>query len=120
MTATPYTAQTSQLRNAIAWTAGVALVWILAAVMRSETTLHLGPVFMPLIPAFLLKGDERVVPGIVAGIALGASTITLLSLTGNLDGPPLEPFQSTLTESFVVLAVSGLLALVFARLTERS
>jgi len=120
MTATQSTAQSSQLRSAIALTAAVAAIWILAAVLRSETTLHLGPVFMPLIPAFLLRGHDRAVHGIVAGIALGAATITLLSLTGNLDGPPIEPFQSTLTESFVVLAGSGLVALVFARFTERN
>ncbi|MFV1999433.1 MAG: hypothetical protein ACC654_03620 [Acidimicrobiia bacterium] len=98
----------------------MAAIWILAAVLRPETTLHLGPVFVPLIPAFLLKGDDKALQGVVAGIAIGAATIATLSLTGNLDGPPIEPFQSTLTESFVVLAVSGVLALIFARVTQKS
>jgi len=119
MTTTQSSSQSEQLRSAIFWTTGVAAIWILAALLRSETTLHLGPVFLPLIPAFLLKGDERALQGVVAGIALGAATITLLSLTGNLDGPPIEPFTSTLTESFVVLAGSGGLALVFARFTQK-
>jgi hypothetical protein len=120
VTTTQSSTQSVQLRSAIAWTAGVAAIWILAAVLRPETTLHLGPVFLPLIPAFLLKGDERALVGVVAGIALGAATITLLSLTGNLDGPPIEPFTSTLTESYVVLAVSGILGLIFSKVTQKT
>jgi len=119
MTTTQSSAQSVQFRSAIAWTAGISAVWILVAVLRPQTTLHLGAVIVPLIPAFLLKGHDRALQGVIAGIALGAATIAALSLTGNLDGPPIEPFQSTLTESFVVLGVSGILGLIFARVTQK-
>ncbi|MCL1594741.1 MAG: hypothetical protein M3132_10365 [Actinomycetia bacterium] len=110
----------TQLRSAVIWTAGIAIVWIIAALLRPETTLHLGPLFLPLVPAILLRGDPGALKGVVAGVALGAVTITLLSLTGNLDGPPLEPFASALSESLIVLAVSAMIALVVARTGQHS
>jgi len=118
MTTTPSRSPSIQLLSAVALSAGVAAVWILAAVLRPETTLHLGPVFLPLIPAILLKGTQSALGGVLAGVGIGAATITFLMMSGNLEGPAIEPFQSTLTESFVVLAVSGIAALVFARVTQ--
>ncbi|NHZ70502.1 MAG: hypothetical protein GWP18_02545 [Proteobacteria bacterium] len=110
----------AQLRSAVIWTAGIAAVWIVAALLRPETTLHLGPLFLPLVPAILLRGDPDALRGVVSGVGLGAVTITVLSLSGNLDGPPLEPFPSALAESIIVLAGAAIIALVVARTGQAS
>ena len=96
------------------WTAGVAIVWIAAAILRPETTLHLGPIFLPLIPAFLLRGTPDSLKGVLAGVTIGAVTIAVLTLTGNMDGPPLEPFTDPLTESIAFLAGAGIIGLIVA------
>lgn len=117
--ATAHSPATS-LRSVLGWTAGVAVVWILAALLRPETTLHLGPVFVPLLPVFLLWRRDDAVQGVFGGVAIGALTIAILLLTGNLDGPPLEPFGDPLTESVVVLAGTAIVAVVLARIGRRS
>jgi hypothetical protein len=107
---------TSSLASVTVWTAGVAIVWIVAAILRPETTLHLGPIFLPLIPAFLLRGTPDALKGVLTGVAIGAVTIAVLTLTGNMSGPPLEPFQDPLTESIVFLAGSAIVGLLVARI----
>ena len=114
MTTTTIDAHTE--RQTYLLTAGIALVWIVAAVVRSETTFHLGPIILPFVP---LIAAPRPVRGKAVGVALamGAGVIALLSLTGNLSGPSFEPFPSAVAESVVALAASGMLALGFARFT---
>ena len=112
---TPTQASTSSLASVMVWTAGVAIVWIVAAVLRPETTLHLGPIFLPLIPGFLLRGTPDALRGVFAGVVIGAVTIAVLTLTGNMNGPPLEPFTDPLTESVAFLAGSAIVGLIVAR-----
>jgi hypothetical protein len=82
-------------------------VWIVAAALRPETTLHLGPILLPLVPAFLLRGQNKAYVGVVGGAAIGAGVIAILLLSGNLDGPALEPFTNVLAESVVLLAAAS-------------
>ena len=89
------------------WTAAIAVVWMIAAVLRPETTLHLGPILLPLMPAFLLRGQDHAFAGVVGGTAIGAGVLAILLLSGNLDGPALEPFTNVITESVVFLAVAS-------------
>lgn len=94
---------TNSLRSAIGWSATIGAVWVIAAMLRPETTLHLGPILVPLIPAFLLRGQSSAYAGVLAGTAIGVGVIAILLVSGNLDGPALEPFTNVLTESVVFL-----------------
>jgi hypothetical protein len=113
-------APSTSLRPALGWTAAIAAVWIVAAALRPETTLHLGPLLLPLIPAFLLRGQEGAYAGVLGGAALGAGVLVVLLLSGNLDGPALEPFTSVITESVVFLAAATAAGLGIVWLADRS
>jgi hypothetical protein len=90
--ATP-TIDTHATRQTHRFTAGIAIVWIVAILAPSGTRLK----------------------SVGVAIGIGAGVIALLSLTGNLSGPAFDPFDSVLAESVVALAASGIIALGFAR-----
>ena len=102
------------------WTAAIAVVWIVASALRPETTLHLGPILLPLMPAFLLRNDDNAYLGVLGGTAIGVGILAILQASGNLDGPALEPFTSVLAESFVLLAGALAAALGTVWLAVRS
>ena len=97
--------------------AGLAGVWVVAALLRPETTFHLGSIILPLIPLVVATKDERT-KAIGVAVGVGAVVIAFLSLTGNLSGPAFEPFPSALAESVLTLIGSGILALGLARFTR--
>ena len=96
---------------------GLAGVWVVAALLRTETTFHLGPIILPLIALLIAPRGSRTKPVGVA-VGLGAGIIALLSLTGNLSGPSFEPFSSAVAESVVALIGSGILALGLTRVAR--
>jgi len=108
-------ASSSPFRSVVVWTAGIAVVWLAVGLLRPETTLHLGPIFLPLLPAFLLRGRDDAPNGVLVGVMMAAATIAALTITGNMNGPPLEPFTDPLTESLAVLAGASIVALIVAR-----
>jgi hypothetical protein len=100
--------------SVLVWTGGIAAVWIITAFLRSDTTLHLGPLFLPLVPAILGRDTEHPIRLTLLGIGAGIAAIIMLFVTGNLDGPALEFFPDALTESIVLLAAGGATGLVVA------
>ena len=96
---------------------GVAAIWILAAVLRSETTFHLGPVVLPLIPLLVAPPEGRM-KAVGIAVGAGAAVIVILSVTGNLSGPAFEPFPSAVAESVFTLIGTGIFALGFAGVTR--
>jgi hypothetical protein len=98
----------------LAWTGGIAVVWLVAAFVRSGTTLHLGPLLLPLIPAILGRDTEHPIRLTLIGIGAGVVAIVLLYVTGNLSGPSLGAFPDALTESVALLAVGGVIGLVIS------
>jgi hypothetical protein len=103
----------------LAWTAGIAAVWLTAAFLRADTTLHLGPLLLPLVPAILGRDAEHPIRLTMIGVGAGAATIVVLFASGNLDGPALEPFNRALTESLVLLGVGSVVGLIIAALSGR-
>jgi hypothetical protein len=103
----------------LTWTMGIAFVWLIAAFVRSDTTMHLGPLLLPMVPAVLGRYADHTIGITVVGVAMGAVVVTLLHLTGNLSGPALSPFSSALTESISLLAVGGVAGLATAALFRR-
>jgi hypothetical protein len=98
----------------LAWTGGIALVWLIAAFLRTGTTLHLGPLLLPLIPAILGRDTQHPIRLTLIGIGAGVVAIVVLFATGNLSGPSLSVFPDALTESVVLLAIGGVVGLVIA------
>lgn len=94
-------------------------MWLVAALLRPDTTLHLGPLLLPLVPAILGTSTARPVRLTLIGIGTGAAMIALLSITGNLNGPALEPFTDALTESIALLATGGAVGLIVSALAGR-
>ncbi len=113
------TDQRAQDITVLAWTMGIAIVWVVAAVLRTDTTLHLGPLLLPLVPAILGRDARHPLQLTLAGIGIGAATIALLFLTGNLNGPGLGSFPDALAESIVLLAVGGVIGLGIAMSANR-
>jgi hypothetical protein len=98
-------------------TLGLSAVWIAAALLRPETTFHLGPIILPIVPMLIAPKEQRL-KAVAVAIGIGAGVITLLSITGNLSGPAFEPFPSALAESVLALAGAGILSIGFARPTR--
>lgn len=116
---TTITRTTTPLRSVLGWTGAIALVWILAAAIRPETTLHLGPILLPLMPALLLRGRDKAYVGVLGGTAIGTGVLALLFLGGNLDGPSLEPFTSAIAESITFLAAGTALGIGVVWISSR-
>lgn len=114
---TTQTIDAGNQRQAYLVIGGLAAVWVIAAMLRPDTTFHLGPIILPLIPLIVAPKAARMT-GVVVAIAVGAGVTAVLSITGNLSGPSLEPSPSALAESMLTLVGSGVLALGFARLTR--
>ena len=100
----------------IASTVALAALWVLVAIFRPGTTLHLGPVLVPLVPLLLVRGEEdhAVFSTLIAG-AISVSVSFGLAVTGNLEGPAFSPFPNALVESLVGAAVGTVIGLVGLR-----
>lgn len=98
------------------WTAAIAGLWLIVAFARPDTTLHLGPLLVPLIPAILSRGTEHAIRSTLVGIVMAAATLVILAASGNLDGPALGPFPDALAESVVFLAIGSVGGLAYAKL----
>jgi hypothetical protein len=105
--------------SVLTWTLGIAFVWLIAAFVRTDTTMHLGPLLLPMVPAILGRYADHALGFTVVGVATGAVVVTLLHLTGNLSGPALSPFSSAFTESISLLAVGGVAGLAITALLRR-
>jgi len=96
----------------------LAGVWLVAAILRPDSTFHLGPVLLPLVPLLTTPRDSDPRQAILFGIATGFVVLLILGIGGRLDGPAFEPFPSVAAESVFALLASGAVGLVFARATR--
>ena len=95
----------------------MAFVWVIAALVRPGTTLHLGPLILPMIPLATVPNEETPLALIGVGAGVGALVILVLGLAGLLNGPALEPFSSALAESVVVLVGASVFSAGFTLIT---
>lgn len=75
------------------------------ALLRPDTTLHLGPLLVPLIPAVVMEPSTQARRATVIAGGIGLGAITILAMTSNLSGPALGPFTNALAESLVFLMI---------------
>lgn len=104
--------QTASARSTYVVTASMALLWFVVAMLRPGTTIHLGPLVVPLIPTLLAHRGERSLAPTLFGAASAVAVLGLLTATGHLDGPALSPFSTAIEESIVFLGIG--IALGFA------
>lgn len=97
----------------------LATVWIAAAALRPETTLHLGPVLLPIVPLIASDRTTNVLPAVIFGVVVGTVVLAILGDLNMLDGPALEPFNSVVAESVFALLGAGVVGALLARLTRR-
>jgi hypothetical protein len=97
----------------------LAAIWIAAAALRPETTLHLGPVLLPLVPLLVIGRLTNALPSVLFGVFVGFTVLVILGVLGNLDGPALEPFDSAAEESVFALLAAGAAGVLFARLARQ-
>lgn len=106
------------LQSTVLWAAGVAALWLAVAVARSGTTLHLGPLLVPVVPLVVARSADFALRAMAVASAMGLGVIGLLSATGNLNGPALDPFPSAFAESlgFLVAGTAiGVIGIVASR-----
>lgn len=105
--------------SGLLWTAVVALVWVLLAWWRPTTTWHLAPVLLAAAWPWLMgqdvrAGDRRAISRIAAAGLAGIAVTVLATLglagVGLLRGPVLGGFAEVVTESLVLGALGGALA----------
>ena len=91
-------------RRSILLATVIAGVWIVVALVRTETTMHLGPLLVPLIPALVAWRAPGLLGATLAASALAAAVLWLLATSGNLEGPAFAPFPDALSEGVAFLA----------------
>lgn len=103
----------SALRRAVAISLGLALLWVVLALIRSGTTFHLAPALVAAVFPVAITADanERVstrqlAVATLAGLAIALVATLILTLAGEMTGPSLLPFGGAVSES-VVFAVAG-------------
>ncbi len=102
----------SQFRRAASFSAGLAVLWVVLALVRTGTTFHLAPalvaVVFPVTYAYDTDGASTRDIGLAALAGLGLALVGTLILTvaGELTGSSLLPFGGAVTEA-VVFAFAG-------------
>ncbi len=92
----------------------IALLWATLAAVRPGTTLHLGPLLVPVVPSLVMAGGRRAALTTIVAAILGLALIAILAATGMLDGPALPPFPDATVESLVFLAAGTAVGLVIS------
>lgn len=94
-------------------------VWVVAAALRPETTMHLGPVLLPLAPLMVTDRSTNGVIPVLFGVFIGFVVLGALGVLGMLEGPAFTPFDSAVAESVFALFAAGTAGVLFARLARR-
>ena len=100
------------MRSTLLWVGAVALLWFVVAIARGGTTLHLGPLLVPLVPLIVARKEPFATQATALAALGGLVIIAILWISGNLDGPALSPFPGALAESLVFLSVGTVIGLV--------
>ena len=105
MTSITHTERSVGTGAALALAGALAVIWVLVAWLRPDTTLHLGPVLVPLVPAITMGGGRSAFRATIIAGGIGAMAIIALGVLGLLGGPALQPFPNATVESVVFLVI---------------
>jgi hypothetical protein len=116
----------SRVLRAAFMTLGLAVLWVVVALLRTGVTFHLAPL---LVAAAFPVGmsydaDEPISAGglavaSLAGLAAALVTTLILAALGEMTGPSLLPFGGAATEAVVFAAVGAIGGFVIASLLTR-
>jgi hypothetical protein len=102
------------IQRGLSYSAGLAVVWLIAAAFRPEVTYHLAPMLVAGALPVAMALDRDAAPGMRAlalaagaGFLLAAIVALLLAAVGWLEGPTLGPFTSALAESIAGAALGA-------------
>lgn len=117
---------TSQLRRPVIISTGLALLWIVVALVRDGSTFHLAPalvaVVSPVVFAFDTEDEVSTRDAAFvafAGLAVALVATLILTRADQLTGPSLLPFGGAVTESVVLAVVGAVAGFVIALLQGR-
>jgi hypothetical protein len=115
-----------RLPRGLLYSGSLAVVWLIAAVLRPEVTYHLAPVLVAGSLPIALVLDRDHVPKTRAlvlaaglGFAVAVATTALLAGAGWLEGPTLGPFKTAAGESLAGAAFGAVTGLLTAILWRR-
>jgi len=115
------TPSTADLRRRLLWPAGLALLWVVLAIIWPATTYHLAPLLIAAVPLVLVAFDQPESIGLrsaimltLFGVALAVGAAILLEVLGKLQGPAFDPFSSPFTEALAAAVAGAVIGLVVA------
>lgn len=101
------------LLRATAGGVGFAALWLAVAALRPDSTFHLAPFLVAVVPPLVIAFDESlgatarsVTIAATIGVGLALLATTILAVVGRIDGAALEPFGNAVPES-VAAAIAG-------------
>lgn len=102
---------THTLQRALGASAGLALVWVVAAALRPGSTFHLAPILVTLVGTFVVGSAGRATrdwnAAVVGGAAISLLVTGVLAAAGWLAGPSLLPFGGPAVEAIVFTLGAG-------------
>jgi len=115
-----------RLQRGLVSTAGLAVVWLIAAIFRPEVTYHLAPFLVAgSLPVAMVVDRDRA-PGMkmfalasAVGFVVAVATTALLAAAGWLEGPTLGPFANAGGESVAGAAFGAVTGFLIATLWRR-
>ena len=109
------------LRRALIWSAALAGLWVVVALIRPTSTFHLAPFLIAAAPPVLLTLDggsatnwATVLRLAAGGTALALAATLLVAVTGAMQGPAFEGFSGPLLEAVVFTAAGTATGIGFA------
>lgn len=114
------------IRRALVWGVLFAGLWVIVALIRSDSTFHLAPLLIAGAPPVLfgLEGPDRSDRTSVMRVGAGALVLALATsgvvvLIGAMQGPSFEAFPSPLVEAVVFSVVGSVAGVGFALMSTR-
>ena len=109
------------LRRALIWSAALAGLWVVVALIRPTSTFHLAPFLIAAAPPVLLTLDgssatnwATVLRLAAGGTAIALAATLLVAVTGAMQGPAFEGFSGPLLEAVVFTAAGTATGIGFA------
>ena len=116
-----------QFRRAVSISLGLALLWVVVALLRSGTTFHLAPILVAAAVPVTVAYDTRdqtsmqdLVVAAVIGLALALLATLILTLADEMTGPSLLPSGGAVMEAVVFSLIGAIGGFVIAMLRRNS
>jgi len=117
----------SQYRRAVAISIGLAVLWVVVALLRDGTTFHLAPMLVAAVLPIVVASDNeegvetsRLALAALAGLAIALLGTLFLAVAGEMTGPSLLPSGGAVAESVIFAIVGAIGGFAIGRLRRRT